>query len=71
MSKLEELNETLQHYKDCVVSTKEEIAKTQRDELYQKEADTLFSIYSSFVSAGFTHEQAWEMLITSIKCNKN
>lgn len=68
---LEELNESLQHFTDCVVSTKEEIAKAQRAEQHKKDAEEIYSIYSSFVMAGFTPEQAWEMLITLTKNNKN
>ena len=68
---LEELNEDLQHLKDAVIATKEEIAKAERAERHKKEAEEIYSVYSSFVMAGFTPEQAWEMLITLTKNNKN
>ena len=70
MPTLDDLNESLRYYKECVISTKEEIAQQQKDEEHLKQAKGVFSVYSSFISAGFTYEQAWEILITLIKNNK-
>ncbi len=56
--------------RDCdtlMKSAMKEIEKGKKDENNVKKAKELFSIYSSFISAGFNEEQAWESLITIIK----
>lgn len=69
MPTLEELNEALRSHKEAERSTMEAIERKRKEEKYAEVADDVFSIYSSYLNAGFTEAQAWEMLITLIKTN--
>jgi hypothetical protein len=56
--------------RDCdtlMRSAMKEIEKDKKSENNVEKAKELFSIYSSFITAGFKEEQAWELLITFIK----
>ena len=69
MPTLEDLNESLRSLRKDEGSIKEAIEWKQKEEKYDKMAYDVFLIYSSYLNAGFTEAQAWEMLITLIKTN--
>ena len=48
---------------------KQQLEEQSRTEQYNKSASEIYNIYTSFVNAGFTEEQAWELFINIIKNN--
>ncbi len=50
---------------------KQQLEEQKQTEEYDKMANNIRNIYTSFVKAGFTEEQAWEYLITITKMNNN
>lgn len=52
---------------DFVKHATDEVNKQTKAEENIAKAKEVFEIYSSFISVGFTEEQAWELLITLIK----
>ena len=52
---------------DFVKHATDEVNKQTKEEENLAKAKEVFAIYSSFISVGFTKEQAWELLITLIE----
>ena len=45
---------------------REQLEQEKKNDEYHRQAREVYSIYQSYVAAGFTEEQAWEIIITHI-----
>ena len=52
---------------DFVKHATNDVNKQMKEEENLEKAKEIFAVYSSFISVGFTKEQAWKLLITLIE----
>lgn len=58
-----------EYYESQIRVLKEDLEREKREEANDKMANEILEIYDSFIRAGFTKEQAWEIFMTLLKKN--
>lgn len=53
-----------EYYERQIYLLKEEMELEQREENQRKTAEEVRGVYQSYLDAGFTEEQAWEIFMT-------
>lgn len=56
-----------EYYEGQIRLLKKEMELEQREENQRKTAEEVRGVYQSYLDAGFTEEQAWEIFMTILK----
>lgn len=59
------------YYKNEIGRLKDELRKVEEHEKNLELARTIRDLYDSYIEAGFTEEQAWEIFIAQVKRANN
>jgi hypothetical protein len=62
MGRTDELNTAIEQQKETIRNLEQSKAFAVKEDLFEKSAIETKLIYDSYIKAGFTEEQAWELL---------